>query len=211
VRAVAVSEYGASPALVEVPDPQPGPGQVLIKVRAAGMNPMDRSIATGAWASRFDATFPLIMGVDVAGVIEEAGENAARFVVGDEVFGHIKQISVGQGRQLAPEFCSPAVAIRKRVRAASCRQLVHHRQDPVCPVGGAHPEPSPSTLRDGIRGERWPPARHRRYGPVTDRVGRPGDESSHDAPASPHAVGSSFGSQWQPISAADIRDHRFAW
>jgi NADPH2:quinone reductase len=89
VRAVAVSEYGASPALVEVPDPQPGPGQVLIKVRAAGMNPMDRSIASGAWASRFDATFPLVMGVDVAGVIEEAGENAARFVVGDEVFGQL--------------------------------------------------------------------------------------------------------------------------
>ena len=79
MRAVAVSEYGASPALVEVPDPQPGPGQVLIKVRAAGMNPMDRSIATGAWASRFDATFPLIMGVDVAGVIEAAGENAGPF------------------------------------------------------------------------------------------------------------------------------------
>jgi NADPH:quinone reductase len=89
VQAVAVSEYGASPALVEVPDPQPGPGQVLIKVRAAGMNPMDRSIANGVWASRFDATFPLIMGVDLAGVIEAAGENAARFVVGDEVFGQL--------------------------------------------------------------------------------------------------------------------------
>ena len=42
VRAVAVAEYGASPALAEIPDPQPGPGQMLIKVRAAGMNPMDR-------------------------------------------------------------------------------------------------------------------------------------------------------------------------
>lgn len=89
MRAVAVFEYGASPALVEVPDPQPGPGQVLIKVRAAGMNPMDRSIANGVWASRFDATFPLIMGVDLAGVIEAVGENAARFVLGDEVFGQL--------------------------------------------------------------------------------------------------------------------------
>jgi NADPH:quinone reductase len=114
VRAVAVSEYGASPALVEVPDPQPGPGQVLIKVRAAGMNPMDRSIAGGAWASRFDATFPLIMGVDVAGVIEGAGENAARFVLGDEVFGQLvvpplgsagtyaEQVAVAQDANVAP-------------------------------------------------------------------------------------------------------------
>jgi NADPH2:quinone reductase len=114
VRAVAVSEYGASPALVEVPDPQPGPGQVLIKVRVAGMNPMDRSIASGAWASRFDATFPLIMGVDVAGVIEGAGENAARFVFGDEVFGQLvvpplgsagtyaERVAVSQDANLAP-------------------------------------------------------------------------------------------------------------
>jgi len=62
---------------------------VLIKVRAAGMNPMDVSIANGAWASRFAATFPLILGVDVAGAIEAVGENAARFVVGDEVFGQL--------------------------------------------------------------------------------------------------------------------------
>jgi NADPH:quinone reductase len=89
MRAVAVSEYGARPALVELPDPRPGPGQVLIKVRAAGMNPMDRSIADGALASRFDANFPLIMGVDVSGVVEATGENAARFVSGDEVFGQL--------------------------------------------------------------------------------------------------------------------------
>lgn len=89
MQAVAVAEYGTSPALVEVPDPRPGPGQVLIKVGAAGINPLDSSIAGGVWASRFDATFPLIMGVDVAGVIDAAGEGAARFDVGTEVFGQL--------------------------------------------------------------------------------------------------------------------------
>ena len=89
MRAVAVLEYGASPVLVEVPDPRPGPGQVLIKVGAAGMNPMDSSIAGGVWASRFEATFPLVMGADVAGVIAAAGQGTARFDVGTEVFGQL--------------------------------------------------------------------------------------------------------------------------
>src|SRR5947199_6414261 len=49
MHAIAVNEYGANPALVELPKPQPGPRQVLIKVRAAGMNPGDRQISDGVW------------------------------------------------------------------------------------------------------------------------------------------------------------------
>jgi threonine dehydrogenase-like Zn-dependent dehydrogenase len=48
MHAITVNEYGAAPALTDVPDPQAGPGQVLIKIEAAGMNPMDQTIANGA-------------------------------------------------------------------------------------------------------------------------------------------------------------------
>ena len=95
MRAITVTEYGAAPALTEVRDPQPGPGQVLITVEAAGMNPVDRTIADGGLKDTMPATFPLILGVDLAGVIEAVGEGASKFSQGDEVFGQLMIAPLG--------------------------------------------------------------------------------------------------------------------
>ena len=88
MRAITVTEYGATPAVAELPTPEPEPGQVLIKLRAAGMNPMDRTLASGAWKP-MPATFPMVLGADCAGVVEELGEGASRFSVGDDLFGQL--------------------------------------------------------------------------------------------------------------------------
>lgn len=101
MRAVTVSEYGAAPALTEVPDPRPGPGQVLIKIEAAGMNPMDRTIAEGAWKAVMPASFPLVLGSDLAGVIEDVGEGAGRFLRGEEVFGQLLIVPLGSAGTFA--------------------------------------------------------------------------------------------------------------
>lgn len=95
MRAITVNEYGAAPALTEVPGPQPGPGQVLITVEAAGMNPVDRTIADGGLKDMMPATFPLILGADLAGVIEAVGEGASKFSQGDEVFGQLMIAPLG--------------------------------------------------------------------------------------------------------------------
>jgi NADPH:quinone reductase-like Zn-dependent oxidoreductase len=87
MRAVAISEYGAEPAVTELPDPEAGADDLLIKIQAAGVNPMDRSIASGAWQAQVPATFPMIIGSDLAGVVEAVGERVTRFSRGDEVFG----------------------------------------------------------------------------------------------------------------------------
>jgi NADPH:quinone reductase-like Zn-dependent oxidoreductase len=89
MRAITVNEYGAPPVLTEVPDPQPGPGQVLIRVEAAGMNPMDQVIADGRPQEMMPASFPLVLGADLAGVIEAVGEGAHKFSPDDEVFGQL--------------------------------------------------------------------------------------------------------------------------
>jgi NADPH:quinone reductase len=88
MRAVTVTEYGATPAVAEMPTPEPGPGQVLIRLRAAGMNPMDRALASGAWKP-MPTIFPMVLGVDGAGVVEQLGPGASRFSVGDDLFGQL--------------------------------------------------------------------------------------------------------------------------
>jgi NADPH:quinone reductase len=74
--------------MAEIPTPEPGPGQVLLKLRAAGMNPMDRTLASGDWRP-MPATFPMVLGADFAGVVEKLGEGESRFSVGDDLFGQL--------------------------------------------------------------------------------------------------------------------------
>ncbi|MFG2715075.1 NADP-dependent oxidoreductase [Streptomyces goshikiensis] len=87
-KAITFSEYGA-PAVLrlsEVTPPEPGPGQVRIKVRAASVNPIDMKIRSGLMARMAPADFPVIPGLDAAGVVDAVGEGA-RAGVGDEVLG----------------------------------------------------------------------------------------------------------------------------
>src|SRR6201987_5386566 len=88
MRAIIVTEYGATPAMAEMPTPEPGPGQILLRLRAAGMNPMDRLLASGDWRP-MPATFPMVLGADGGGVIEKLGEGTSRFSVGDDLFGQL--------------------------------------------------------------------------------------------------------------------------
>lgn len=88
-KAVRFDRYGGIDVLrvVEVERPVPGPGQVLIRVKAASVNPGEAKIRQGAMAQRFPATFPSGEGSDLAGVVEELGDGVTGFAVGDEVLG----------------------------------------------------------------------------------------------------------------------------
>ena len=82
MRAVVVTEYGGRAVAVDLPAPEVQAGQVLITVLAAGMNPVDRALADGAWESIMPAAFPMVLGVDVAGTVEGIGQGPNRFSVG---------------------------------------------------------------------------------------------------------------------------------
>jgi NADPH:quinone reductase-like Zn-dependent oxidoreductase len=88
-RAVKFEQYGGIDVLdvVDVPDPVPGPGQLLVRVKAAGINPGEGKIREGLLHERWPATFPSGQGSDLAGVVDQAGAGVDTFAVGDEVIG----------------------------------------------------------------------------------------------------------------------------
>ena len=88
-KAVRFDEYGGVDVLkvVDVPQPVPGPGQVLVQVKAAGINPGEAKIRDGLMAARFPATFPSGEGSDLAGVVAATGPDVSGFSAGDEVIG----------------------------------------------------------------------------------------------------------------------------
>jgi len=89
VKAVRYDEFGGIDVLRvdEVERPVPGDGQVLVRVKAAGINPTEAVIRTGAVAELFPSTFPSGQGSDLAGVVQEVGAGVAGYSPGDEVIG----------------------------------------------------------------------------------------------------------------------------
>jgi NADPH:quinone reductase-like Zn-dependent oxidoreductase len=89
MKAVRFDRYGGVDVLRldEVPRPEPGLGQVLVQVKAAGINPGEAKIRDGMLASRFPATFPSGEGSDFAGIVTQPGPGVTGFAAGDEVIG----------------------------------------------------------------------------------------------------------------------------
>jgi len=97
MRAIAVRSTGAVPELTELPDPRPAPGEVLVRLAAASVNPFDWQIADGMFAGRMPHTFPLVLGVDGAGRVEAAGEAVQALRPGDIVHGQFFRAPIGTG------------------------------------------------------------------------------------------------------------------
>ena len=86
MKAIRVHEFGGPEVLQleEVPDPQPGPGQVVIRVRAAGVNPVEAYIRTGTYASK--PNLPYTPGADAGGEVASVGAGVTQFKAGDRVY-----------------------------------------------------------------------------------------------------------------------------
>jgi NADPH:quinone reductase-like Zn-dependent oxidoreductase len=112
VRGAAYDRFGDLDVLTvrdDLPEPPVGPDTVLVRVHAAGVNPVDLGIRGGHLAGLFPHHFPIVPGWDVAGVVEAAGPAVVDFAAGDEVFGYVRRDDVQWGTQAelvpAPQRC----------------------------------------------------------------------------------------------------------
>ena len=113
MRAIGEENFGGPIALMDVPIPKIGAGEVLIRVRAAGINPFDWKVADGALKDERDHRFPLILGFDAAGVVERVGAGVTELAEGDEVYGYLLKPVIGDGTY-AEYVGAPATIVAKK-------------------------------------------------------------------------------------------------
>ncbi|EQD86992.1 alcohol dehydrogenase [Saccharopolyspora erythraea D] len=99
MKATAAQRYGDPDELrfTDVPDPKVGPDEVLVRVKSAGVNPVDWKILSGALDPLLNVHFPLVPGWDVAGVVEQVGLAVWEYEPGDEVIGYVRKDEVQHG------------------------------------------------------------------------------------------------------------------
>jgi NADPH:quinone reductase-like Zn-dependent oxidoreductase len=120
MKAVVYRRYGGTEVLeyTDVSDPKFAQNSVLVRVRAAGLNPADHLLQAGLGESHTDAWFPVIPGWDVAGVVERVGAGVSEFAPGDEVIGYIRQDILHHGAY-AELVSAPVETLVRKPRTAS--------------------------------------------------------------------------------------------
>ncbi|MFE2096796.1 MULTISPECIES: NADP-dependent oxidoreductase [unclassified Streptomyces] len=120
MKGISYSRYGGPEVLEygEVGDPKVGPDQVLVKVRAAAVNPVDWKCREGYLDPVLDAVFPVVPGWDVSGVVVQPGVAVTEFSVGDEVIGYVREDFLSRGT-FAEYVAAPVRTLARKPRNLS--------------------------------------------------------------------------------------------
>ncbi|MEA2536122.1 MAG: hypothetical protein QOF11_356 [Chloroflexota bacterium] len=113
MRAYVVPAFGAPGAVAERPIPEAGEGEILVRVKAAGVNAMDPIIVAGYAREYMEHRLPLVPGIEYAGVVEAVGPGVEELAPGDEVFGAVAKPYLGGGSWAEYVTANAALARRR--------------------------------------------------------------------------------------------------
>ncbi|UII30732.1 NADP-dependent oxidoreductase [Fulvivirga ulvae] len=114
MEAAILEEFGSKLSVKEQPTPEPKEGEVLVKIKASGVNPVDAKLAQGYMKDRLPHEFPMILGWDMAGIVEKRGHGARRFSVGDEVFAYARRPELNNHGTFADYISVPESYLAKK-------------------------------------------------------------------------------------------------
>ncbi|MCU1281994.1 MAG: NADP-dependent oxidoreductase [bacterium] len=119
VKAFALERYGRPERVTcrEFPEPSCGPGDLLVEMKAASINPVDIKIRQGAMKVLIKDRFPLTLGCDVSGVVVKTGKDVTRFAEGDEIFARLRKERIGS--------LAERVLVHEDVAAHKPKRLTH--------------------------------------------------------------------------------------
>jgi NADPH:quinone reductase-like Zn-dependent oxidoreductase len=132
MKAAVIDDFGPISRLEirDVPKPEIASGQILVKVMAASVNPIDWKIRDGLMASRYGEAFPMVLGFDASGIVAEVGASVTDFSVGDEVYARSDN---GAGKCYAEYVALNPVTVARKPRGLS------HREAAAMPLAALTP------------------------------------------------------------------------
>ncbi len=155
MRALLVSAAGNPPAITDIPAPEVTEGSVLVRVRAAALNPIDNAIAAGMLAQMLPHEYPLVLGRDASGVVEAVGAGVDHVQVGDEVIGHVLLAPPLQAGTLAEYALIPGTAVAAKPEGldfATAAALPLAGAAAVAAIDAIDPTPGETVLVNGASG-----------------------------------------------------------
>src|SRR6266540_435132 len=97
MKAIATTDFGAPATLVEISTPEPGEGEIVVRIASSSINGFDLSVASGHLKGMMEHRFPVVLGKDFAGTVETIGAGVDDFAEGDTVFGVLMKPELGDG------------------------------------------------------------------------------------------------------------------
>jgi NADPH2:quinone reductase len=155
MNAITFDALDTPPRASDLPQPEAGPGEVLVRVRASSANPVDNAIAAGMLAQMVEHDFPVTLGRDYAGVVESVGDGVSDYAPGDEVFGFLihaspavhdgawaELVAVGQDQSIAKapqgvDAAAAGAAPLAAVTALACMDAIEPKEGERVLIVGA--------------------------------------------------------------------------